>query len=192
MICDFVMLVCVLAWGGYNMPFSSQHILTNRDPATYAIGAAWLSERDNLRMEVAPTLMDVKGISPGSAGFTLNKEDNMISAQAQHILPALLGSIGKIVGSKHVLHFNVLFGMTALIALYCFGRLFMRPHWALIGVAVMALSLPLLYFSRDTYTEPLAATFTFGGLALLWLAQKNRRAALWLIAGTVIGAGEAY
>jgi 4-amino-4-deoxy-L-arabinose transferase-like glycosyltransferase len=189
LVCDIVMLACVLGWGGYNIIFTSQHILTNRDPATYAIASAWLSDRNDLRMEVNPMLSDVKGIYPGSAGFAYDKEKGTIAAQGQHILPALLGSIGKFVGQKNVLHFNILFGMTALLALYCFGRLFMRPYWAFAGVGVVAFSLPLLYFARDTYTEPLAATFTFGGLALLWLAQKNRHLSLWLIAGVVIGAG---
>lgn len=115
LICDIVVLLGVLVWGGYNMMYSSQHVLTNRDPATYAVAAAWLAERDSLRIDIPATAKSVEGLTAGSAGFAVDRDTkDTVYAQAQHILPALLGSVGKIVGPKHLLHFNVLFGMTAL------------------------------------------------------------------------------
>ena len=189
LICDLIVIVGVLVWGGYNIFYTSQHILTNRDPGVYANAASWLAERTNLQIEVPDTLNGVSGVSIDSQGFEVarGKQDKMYT-QGQHILPALLGSIGKFIGPKHLLHFNILFGMMALFAIYCFARLFMKPYWAIIGCAVMAVSLPMLYFSRDTYTEPLALAFTFGGLALIWIAQQNKRLLLWALAGLTIGA----
>lgn len=189
LVCDVIVLVLLVLWGVWNIRLTSEHILTNRDPATYAIASAWLSQHDSLRMDAPTSLKGVENVYPAGAGFTVDHTSESIHAQAQHVLPALLGTIGKVVGPKHVLHFNVLFGMTALLAVYCFGRLFMRSPWALLAASVMAFSLPLLYFTRDTYTEPLALTFTFGGLALLWAAQKTRRLGMWLLAGATVGAG---
>lgn len=190
LLCDALVLLGILAWGAWNIQLTAQHILTNRDPATYAMGAAWLSEHESIRIPAPASLKGVEDVSPAGGGFSVSElTDGNIQSQGQHVLPALLGAVGKVVGPKHVLHFNVLFGMTALLAMYCFGRLFMRSPWALLATAVLAFSLPMLYFSRDTYTEPLALTFTFGGLALLWAAQKTRRLALWALAGATVGAG---
>ncbi len=189
-ICNLLVLTGVLVWGGYNIFFTSQHVLVDRDPGIYANAASWLAERTNLQINNPDTFKDVKGVIASSAGFDVSKDrQNKIDVQGQHILPALLGSIGKFVGSKHLLHFNILFGMTALLAIYCFASLLMPPFWAMVGTAVMAASMPLIYFSRDTYTEPLTATFMFGGLALIWIAQKNKKLILWGLSGLVIGAG---
>lgn len=184
-ICDVLVLVGVVVWGCYHISLTSQHVLTDRDPATYAVTASWLSEHDNLDQTSMTTFSEVGGVHVNSAGFVVDKEDNTLYPQGQHALPALLGAVGKFVGPVKVLHFNVLFGMTALLAVYCFARIFMVSRWAILATAIMAFTLPLVYFSRDTYTEPLALTFTFGGLALIALAQKLRNVWLWVIAGLV-------
>jgi 4-amino-4-deoxy-L-arabinose transferase-like glycosyltransferase len=188
LICDVLVLVGVLVWGWWNINLTSQHVLTNRDPATYAVTASWLSEHSNLIQQETSAISGLDGLSNGSAGFFVDKETNQLYPQGQHALPALLGAIGKFVGQVTVLHFNVLFGMTALLAVYCFARIFIVPRWAFVATTVMAFSLPLIYFSRDTYTEPLTLTFIFGGLALLMTAQKNRKLWIWFLAGLVLGA----
>lgn len=187
---DILFAVGLLFWGAYNITLASEHILTNRDPATYAISAAWLSTQDNLVISVPQTLVDIEGVRAQSAGFAIDKESqNQIYAQGHHVLPALLGAMGKFVGAKHVLALNILFGMTALLAFYVFIRLFLHPIYAVVGSAAMGASLPLVYFARDTYTEPLAMTFTFTGLALLFLAQKTQHVSLWVVSGLAVGAG---
>jgi hypothetical protein len=182
--CDLLVLLGVVTWGGFHISLTSQHVLTNRDPATYAVASSWLSEHESFEQQNM-SFSEIKGVHANSAGFVVDEDDAMMYPQGQHALPALLGSIGKFVGPVKVLHFNVLFGMTALLAVYCFARIFMRSRWAALATGIMAFSLPLVYFSRDTYTEPLALTFTFGGLALIALAQKQRSIWLWAIAGLV-------
>lgn len=188
MICDLVVLVGVVLWGAWNFTLTSQHLMTDRDPATYAVAGAWLSEHSSFSEQSTTTFKEVGGFDPESAGFWVNEETDTLYPQGQHLLPALLGAVGKIVGPTLMLHFNVLFGMTALLAVYCFARLFLLPRWAVLATAVMSVSLPLLYFSRDTYTEPLTLTFIFGGLALLMIAQKTHSLWAWGLAGWVFGA----
>lgn len=190
-ICDALVLAGVVLWGGWNIFYTSQHIVTDRDPATYAVTAGWLAEHNSFTEEAPDTFAGMGQLSGRSAGFMEKTADGQVvlHPQGQHLLPALLGSVGKVVGPKHALRLNVLFGMTALLAIYCFGRLLMRPGWALLATAAVALSFPLLYHARDTYTEPLTLTFTFGGLAFLWLAQQTGRRLLWALAGLLFGAG---
>lgn len=190
-ICDALVLVGVAAWGGWNVLYTSQHVITDRDPATYAVTAGWLAEHSGFTQQASNTFAGMPQLGTGSAGFmeVVSEGNATLHPQGQHLLPALLGSVGKVVGGKHALRFNVLFGMTALLSMYCFGRLLMRPGWALLATAAVGLSFPLLYLSRDTYTEPLALTFTFGGLSFLWLAMQRGRPALWMLAGLLMGMG---
>lgn len=188
---DIVVVIGVFVWLLLNVNFTSQNIFVYRDPAIYSVAGAWLSRNDNLNIKRPSVFGKSEVLTATGAGFGAStRADDQIYAQGQHLLPAYLGLVGGALGSGAMLHANVLFGATALLALYGFARLFMKPKWAALAVLVMAISLPMLYFSRDTYTEPLAATFTFGALALLWIAQKNKKARLlWFIAGLTAGAG---
>lgn len=189
--CDVLVLVGVVLWGGWSILYTSQHIVTDRDPATYGVTAGWLATRSGFTEKVPDTFAGMDWLTRKSAGFgeRIDGDTTTLYPQGQHLLPALLGSVGKVVGPKHVLRFNVLFGMTSLLAIYCFARLFMRPQWGLLATGAVGASFPLLYLSRETYTEPLALTFTFGGLSLLWLAQQKKQLLLWALAGLVLGAG---
>lgn len=191
LIVDIGIFCFIVFWGLFNIFYTSEHIITNRDPGVYATSAAWLSTHDSLIIKDAGEISpDVKGVSVGSMGYwSYQSTGGQIYAQGQHLLPALLGALGKIFGALSSLHFSVLFGMTALLALYAFSRQVLKPHFAPLPPLVMGASLPLLYFSRDTYTEPLALTFIFGGLAYMWLAQKSHNIWLWALAGSVVGAG---
>lgn len=189
MLCDVMVVFAIVAWGLFNAYHASEHVFTNRDPATYANAAAWLVDHESLRIDT-PSVFDQHNIVSDSPGFMhpANRPAE-VHAQGAHLLPVLLGLGGRVVGEELMLRLSPLFGMSALLAVYGFARLVVRPRWALVGTAALALSLPMLYFSRDSYTEPLSMTFVFAGLALLWAAQKTARSSLWLVAGLVAGAG---
>ncbi|HEX5744391.1 MAG TPA: glycosyltransferase family 39 protein, partial [Candidatus Saccharimonadales bacterium] len=189
-LCNVLAIAGVSAWVLFNMFFAAQHFLTNRDPGVYTVAGARLTSHDDLR----PPASDVFGADPAIAGYsggfsTDVRDDSKLNAQGQHLLPALLGLSGKVIGVEGMGRINVLLGGIALLAVYGFARQLVRPRWALVAAGALALSLPMLYFSRDTYTEPLAAAFTFGALTLVWLAQKNKGLGLWLAAGIVAAAG---
>lgn len=185
-----ILLIGVLVWAGFNARYSSQHLITNRDPGTYTVASGWLVNHDSIEITATTPFGVAPGVQPNSGGFSKDTlHQGKLYAQGTHILPALLGLIGRIVGDGRMLHFNVIFGGTALLALYGFVRLLVRPRWALLATTAVALSLPLIHFSRDTFTEPLAMTFTFSMLALLWGAQKTGKISLWMLAGLAAGAG---
>lgn len=187
---DFAVVLAVAAWAVFNMVYASQHLFTNRDPGTYANASAWLVHHSDLHIFAPPVFGDIEGIKAQSPGFdSIDKTSTTLHAQGQHLLPVLVGLGGRIVGDNLMLRLSPLFGAAALLALYGFARLLVKPRWAVLATAVAGVSLPMLYFSRDTYTEPLAMTFVFGGLALLWVAWQSQRQSLWLLAGLVAGAG---
>ena len=186
---DTVVAAGLVGWVFFNLFFTFEHVYTNRDPATYAVAGGWLSQHDSLRIPKQAEYTDIEGVVGGSAGFATNPDDpSVIHAQGQHLLPALLGVAGKIVGPQQMLRLNILFGAVAIFTIYGVSRIFARPFWASLAAGALALSLPVLYFSRDTYSEPLAAIFTAASFTLLWLAFKQKHSlVLWLLSGFMIG-----
>jgi hypothetical protein len=188
LICDVLIIAGVLAWGAFNFFYTSQHLFTNRDPATYASAATWVTEHDNLKIDTPQVFGQLDDITNESPGFLqASGADDAVYAQGQHLFPALLGLAGRLVGQDVMLHLPVIFGMSALLAMYGFARQLARPRWAFAATSVLALSLPMIHFSRDTFTEPLTLTLIFGGLTLLWAAVKTSRLPAWFLAGLVTG-----
>lgn len=189
-ISDFLLLLGVVVWVVFNSFFFSQHIFTNRDPATYGVTGAWLVNHNTLDIDMATGVENLPETRVSSGGFKLKPgDDDTVQAQGNHLLPVFLGLGGRLVGMENFFVINVLFGGAALLAIYAYARMLVKPRWALISAMIMASSAPLIYFSRDTYSEPLSAVFVFGALALIWVAQKTRKAGFWFIAGLAAGAG---
>ncbi len=185
---DMAVALGVLLWIGLNIPFSAQHVFTDRDPATYAVTGAWLVTHHDLHIPVAPSAQAFPALQAGSLGFGISlQNDKEIYAQGAHFLPVLLGFFGKLVGQRAMLGFNVLFGGAALLAFYGFARLMLRPRWAALATAVLATTLPFIYFSRDTYTEPLTLMAIFASLTFLWVAVRSRALLGWLLVGICAG-----
>jgi hypothetical protein len=187
---DLIVVALVIGWTLFNGAYTSQHLYTNRDPAVYAVTGAWLTKHNDLKIPKVNVFGSDSSIYSSSLGFGDSPvNSDRIFSQGMHLLPAFLGLIGSVVGVGGMLHANVLFGGIALLALYGFARYLARPRWAVVATAALATTLPLIHFSRDTYTEPLTAVFTFGALGLLWAAQISRSKALWFLTGVTAGAG---
>lgn len=188
-ICNVIAIIGVLLWIGINLPFTSQHVFTNRDPGVYSVTSLHLVNKDNLQLKSSSVYSGIKDVSGNSGGFSADPRDtSKVAAQGAHLLPSLVGLTGRITSETAMLRLNLIFGAAALLAVYGFGRMLMKPRWALLATATFGLVFPLMYFSRDMYTEPLTAAFTFGGLSLLWLAFKSKYKSLWFFAGLVTGA----
>jgi 4-amino-4-deoxy-L-arabinose transferase-like glycosyltransferase len=189
-ICDVLVVLGVIVWGIFNSFYASEHLFTNRDPATYANASVWLAKHDSLVINTPDVFGQSANITNESPGFAQPKDQpNVVHAQGEHLLPALLGAVGKLLGQDLLLRVSPWIGALALLAVYGFARLLLKPGWALSATATLSVTLPFIHFSRDTYTEPLMMLFVFGGLTLLWQAQKSGSRNLWFLAGLIFGAG---
>ncbi len=189
---DILILISVLLWIGVNIFFTSEHLFVNRDPAAYNTAAIWLTSHENLNIDkpASEKLLNVPGLTTESLGYTTNPDHtDQLNAHGAHLLPALQALASKAFGIEGILRINIIFGATALLAFYGFSRLMTKPRWAYLATATMALSLPMIFMARDSYTEPLTMTFLFGGLSLLFYAQNTRNYWQWWLAGMVIGVG---
>lgn len=184
-------LIFISLWTIFNIFYAAQDIIVYRDPGIYATTGEWLKSHDNLSDISVQKLFGNNphlGVTAAGFGYDIVHPGHLF-AQGMHLLPALLGLAGRIGGDGLLLRLNPVIGGVALLAVYGFARCFMRPRWAFLAVTVMAVSLPAIYFSRDTYTEPLAMLFTFGALSLLWIANQTLKYPLWFLAGLTAGAG---
>lgn len=186
---DVLVLLGVVVWVLVGIRYASENIFIYRDPGTYAVTSEYVRESPTLRID-SSALGGVEGLGRSGAGFSTSLLDEKeFYAQGMHLLPVLVGLMGRLTSQETMLYLVPIFGGTALLSIYGFARFVMRPRWAALAVLVLSLSLPFIYFSRDVYTEPIAATFTFGALSLLWLAQSKRNLLYWAAAGLVAGAG---
>jgi hypothetical protein len=173
---------------GINIPFHAEHLLTDRDPATYTVAGVWLTEHNGLHIPKPTGIDNLPGINTESLGFgTSALNPHELYAQGSHLLPALLGVAGKLFGRQAVFSANVVFGGVALLAFYGFTRHLLQPRWAAFATFAFSLSLPLIYFSRDAYTEPLALAAMFTALTWLHRATRSHIYMDWLVAGLAIG-----
>lgn len=190
---DLLAVVGILVWALINMYYSSQNIYSYRDPGVYGITAAWVQRNDTLNIprsdvygdQIEDSKINLKTSSAGFGGSLVEKDT--LYAQGQHLFPSLLGVTGRFIGDNWMYRLNAVFGGIALLSVYAVARLFVKPRWAFVSIIIFGATLPLIYFSRDTYSEPLAAAITFGALALLWAAEKSKDLKIWLISGITAG-----
>ncbi|HSY15509.1 MAG TPA: glycosyltransferase family 39 protein, partial [Jatrophihabitantaceae bacterium] len=177
----------LLCWFVANCFFSAQDLYAHRDPATYDLAGRWLMDHPSLRI---PTRLSWFGTPAGyndeSAGFT-DTALGQVSAQGNHLLPVLLAAVGRLFGIAAMLRANLLFAAVALFALFGLARRIVGPRLAVAAVSAFAVSLPVLYVSRDTFSEPLALLFLMAGLLLLHRAISHGRTRDYALAGFVAG-----
>lgn len=184
------MLAIILIWIGFNINYASQNIFINRDPGIYNVVAEWLIDKPDLVIQSSEVFGDNPDIVPSTAGFeTVTGNPERLYPQAPHLLPVLLALAGRAMGLGGMLQANVAIGGLALLSLYGLTRFFVRPKWALLATTVLAVSLPMIYFSRDTYSEPLTLLLIFGGLSLVFIAQLAGSRLVWFLAGVAASAG---
>jgi len=175
-----------LVWLIVNSFFSAENLFAHRDPATYDLAGRWLM--DHARMPI-PTHPEVFGSPDGSsadsAGFGRIPGSTDVYAQGNHLLPAMLAVVGWLFGTTAMLKANVLFGALALLFFFGLAHRVVGGALALVAMAAFGVSMPLVFVSRDTYSEPLALLFLVGGLALLHRAVESGRVRDFALAGFV-------
>lgn len=178
-------VVVVLAWIVVNIFLSAQDLYATRDPAAYGLAGRWLVDHHSLLIPIDAQMFGISA-SGVSAGFGA-AGSGLLYAQGNHGLPVLLGVAGRLAGPAALLRLNVILGGIALLAVYGLARRLVSGPLACVVVLALSVSLPLLYVSRDTYSEPLTLIFLAGGTSLLWRAQDSRLVRHWGIAGLVLG-----
>ena len=157
----------VLVWVVVNSFYSAENLFAHRDPATYNLAGRWLMDHSNLHIPIQSDVFGSPGGGQGSgAGFSARSSTELY-AQGNHLLPAMLAVFGWLFGVGAIFKANVVFGGLALLVFFALARRVMDDRFALVAMVVLGVSMPMIFVSRDTYSEPLALLFLVGGLGLL-------------------------
>ncbi len=196
-------LFFIFIWGSFNVRYVSENVYIHKDPAIYSNTAVWLTKHDNINIQSTEILGENDEFDPSSNGIEMFFNDrSRLYVQAPHYFPSLLSYFGTFFGLHAIVFSNILIAMLSLLLFFTFLRFFVSPRWALLALLLLGTSLPMIYFSRDTYTEPLTIVLIFGALIMNFLllsfilpkVQKNNQKInrqyllLFLLAGLLSGA----
>ena len=193
-------LLLLVVWCAGNIHYSFHTAMINRDPGVYAVTAVWLQSNPTTNVTVdgglAEGIVDASAVSSGM--WQKEGDSNTIQPQGAHLLPTILASTGILFGQNAIFYTNTVIMGCALWVFYALVRLFTKPRWAALGTVVMMCALPIIYFSRDTYTEPLAMLVTLSSVLIIGFmikyidTIKTKRlvaVCMWAAAGLLLGTG---
>ncbi|MGX7680635.1 hypothetical protein ACSMXN_17245 [Jatrophihabitans sp. DSM 45814] len=184
-----VAVIVAIAFVLVNLGYTSEYYIVVRDPAVYTLRAIWMVHHASPNIpngDAVTGAQDVSGAYVDTSGFF--QVGNHWEPQGSSLVPGLFATGGWFAGESGVLAANLAVGGVALMSVYAFGRRLLGPAWALVPMIAMATSLPMIAFSRSSYTEPTALILGIGGLVLLRAALKSPSPLRSSAAGVALGA----
>jgi len=181
--------MCLVAMGFalWNAAYASHHVAIGRDPGVYTDAGKWLAVHHDLLVPTGPEWLtkDASVIVTTPGIYT---EGGHAEFQFNHLTPVLFAEADNLGGDRLMFRVTTLLGTLALCAIYAVGcRLTRRPWLALVAVTALAVALPQLNASRDTYSEPAVQFLLWVGIYLLIKAYEQRRLGVALLAGAALG-----
>ncbi|MGW5161971.1 glycosyltransferase family 39 protein [Nonomuraea wenchangensis] len=180
--------VIAVASGVFNALLHSEQLAVRRDPATYAQYTAWIARHGRLPIDVRPEAFG--GADPAlvfdSVGFY--RVDGGVAPQFMPGAPMLFAP-GDWLGVPFLM--PAVLGALAVLTVAGVTARLAGARWAAVAAAAFAVSLPVLYTSRTTFSEIPSLILLFGGLALTYdaLERADGRPGWWrgVLAGLVFG-----
>ena len=161
--------VIAVAFFAQQKAYHSQYVIILGDPGAYIQFAAWLARHGSLPV---PTDAAVFGGThgglltfAGAAAYAPGPSTVLLPFMAG--LPMVLAGTMWAGGYHAALLMGPLLGTLAVVTFAGLAARLVGARWAPLAALVMALSLPMQYTSRATYSEPLAEILLLGGLALV-------------------------
>jgi Dolichyl-phosphate-mannose-protein mannosyltransferase len=182
--------MCIMAlgfaiWNGID---AGQHVAIGRDPGVYAVTSHWIATHGNLEVPTHPEWTAPAGAVSVLLNGTYVEGGNRLEFQFNHLMPVLLAEADNLGSDRLLFRVPALLGALALCAVYAAGcRLVRRPWLVLAAVGTLALSLPQLNVSRDTYSEPSVQLLLWSGLWLMLVAYQRKRFGMAVVAGAALG-----
>jgi hypothetical protein len=186
-----VALVAVaVAFGIDQLIYHSQEIIVFRDPASYIQFGNWIAKHGSLPIPQDTAAFGGYHHSVVYGGAAFYQRGHSIIPQFMAGLPMVLAPAFWIGGVTAASATGALLGACGVLTLGgLVGRL-VGPRWAPLGALMLALTLPEMFTSRSTYSEPLTQILFLGGLCLLidsFSADGAATRKLAALAGLAIG-----
>jgi hypothetical protein len=159
-------LLIAAGFFAFQAAYHSQFLFISRDPASYMQFAAWISGHGSLPVQVSlPAFGGAKGVT--FTGFGIYQVGNTVVPQFMAGLPMTLAAGFWAGGVNGALLLGPLLGALAVLVFGGLAARLLGARWAPLAALVLAVSEPLMFTSRSTYSEPLALVEFLGGLSLV-------------------------
>lgn len=181
--------MCLVAAASFawNAHYSGRHVAIGRDPGVYAVTGKWIATHGNLEVPTALEWTSKTDNVTVVAGGSYQEGDNRVEFQFDHLTPVLLAEAENLGGDRLMFKVPALIGALALCAIFAVGwRLVRRPWLVLAAVVALAVSLPQLNVTRDTFSEPAVELLLWAGIFLLLMAYERGRPGVSLLAGAAL------
>ena len=165
------LLVIAVAFFAFQAAYHSQFLIITRDPASYMQFATWIAGHGSLPI---PTNSQDFGNDPSLwyQGFAMYQVGNSVIPQFMAGMPMAL-AVGYWGGGVNgALLLGPLLGAVAIVVFGGLAARLLGARWAPLAALVLAVSLPQMFTSRSTYSEPFAQILLLGGLSLVIDAQR--------------------
>ena len=184
-------LVLVVAWTAVVGWSPSQHVVGDRDPASYLTTAVWLADGQPLDPDVAvggfQALRADEVTFASSATFATGPRT--VEFQFNHLTSVLLAVADGVGGTRLLLRVPALAAGLGLLVLYFVAvRCTRRPLLALVAPALLAAGLPWWYVGRDTYSEPVAVLLLWSAVMVLVAVHDRPDPIGGAVGGFLLGA----
>ncbi len=151
----------------------SEQIVVRRDPASYVQFATWLAEHGSLPI---PLMEGAFGGPHGVLRFespAFYQDGGAVVPQFMAGWPLVLAPAGWIGGARAMVLAAPLLGACCVLSFAGLVARLVGPRWAPAGALLLALTLPMLYVSRNTFSELPAIVLLLGGLSLMHDARRE-------------------
>jgi hypothetical protein len=157
-----------VAFAAQQIVYHSQFVIITRDPGAYFQFANWLAGHGSLPV---PANQAAFGGTQGGAvqfgGYATYPQGGSVVLQFMAGLPMVLAGAMWIGGYHVALLASPVLGTLAVVTFAGLAARLVGPRWAVLATLVVAVSLPMQFTSRSSYSEPLATILFLGGLALV-------------------------
>jgi hypothetical protein len=171
-----------VAFGVDQMIYHSQFIIVTRDPASYIQFANWISKHGSLPIPQDSAAFGGTHHGMTFASFAFYQVGGSIVPQFMAGLPMILAGGFWIGGVTAAVAMAPIFGACAVLTFGGLAARLVGPRWAPLAALILAVSLPEMFTSRSTYSEPVAQILFLGGLCLVIDALGEDRAGARIVA----------
>jgi len=183
-----VVLLLILVWVAVQRNYFSELLSVRRDPSIYTLRGIWLINHPSPDFTVSDQLLRITRDTPQAGlDFGVETYDHTRYFQSTTVVPGLIAIAGWLGGIPLLLKADIFIGGFVLLSVYAVARRMAGPVLGLVPVVALGLCMPMVAFTRVSYTEPLSIIAVMACLLGLWQGVLSGRRSMWLLAG--IGAG---
>ncbi|WP_300613800.1 hypothetical protein [Trebonia sp.] len=167
--------VIVAAFAADQLAYHSQFVMVLRDPGSYYQFATWIAGHGSLPIpQDAAAFGGTHGGAVTFASYAYYQVGNTVQPQFMAGLPMVLAGAMWLGGANAALLVSPVLGALALLTFGGLAARLVGARWAVLAVLAAAVTLPQVFTSRSSYSEPLAEILFLGGLALVLDSLRDR------------------